>query len=112
MTECPWTDEFRRSGLLNYLKNKMIPLGTAFAIKTGMDHLTDTPSLARMYCPGCEPSADPGFEILDVRWCASHAPQGRGVDDDVVVASAWISGSSEAGGEDNRRWCELFHRRR
>ena len=75
-----------------------------------MDHLTDTPSLARMYCPGCEPSADPAFEILDVRWCASHAPQGRGVDDDVVVASAWISGSSEAGGEDNRRWCELFHR--
>jgi hypothetical protein len=32
------------------------------------------------------------------------------MDDDVVVASAWISGSSEAGGEDNRRWCELFHR--
>ena len=75
-----------------------------------MDHLTDTPSLARMYCPGCEPAADPAFEILDVRWCASHAPQGRGMDDDVVVASAWISGSSEAGGEDNRRWCELLHR--
>lgn len=77
------------------------------------DHLTDTPSLARMYCPGCEPAADPAFEILDVRWCASHAPPGRGLDDDLVVASAaWISGSSEAGGEDNRRWCELFHRRR
>ena len=77
------------------------------------DHLTDTPSLARMYCPGCEPAADPAFEILDVRWCASHAPQGRGLDDDAVVpAAAWISGSSEAGGEDNRRWCELFHRRR
>ena len=75
--------------------------------------LADTPSHARMYCPGCEPSADPGFEILDVRWCASHVPAGRGLDDEVVgTEAAWISGSAEAGGEDNRRWCALFHRRR
>jgi hypothetical protein len=77
------------------------------------NYITDTPSLARMYCPGCEPAADPSFEILDVRWCASHVPPGRGLDDDAVAgATAWISGSTEAGGEDNRRWCELFHRRR
>ena len=79
-----------------------------------MDHLTDTPSLARMYCPGCEPAADPAFEILDVRWCASHAPQGRGLDDEVVVASAWISGSSEAGGNEGspvHRVCSLCETR-
>jgi hypothetical protein len=89
--------------------------GMAFAVVplAMTDYLTDTPSLARMYCPGCEPSADPSFEILDVRWCASHVPPGRGLDDDAVVtATAWISGSTEAGGEDNRRWCELFHRAR
>jgi hypothetical protein len=46
-----------------------------------------------MYCPGCEPEADPTREILDVRWCESHSPVRGGLDDD------------------NRRWCELFHRR-
>ncbi len=77
------------------------------------DYLADTPSLARTYCPGCEPAADPAFEILDVIWCASHAPQWQGVDDGAVAtAASWISGSGEAGGEDNRRWCDLFHHRR
>ena len=75
------------------------------------DHISDTPSVARMYCPGCEPEADPTREILDVRWCESHSPVRGGLDDEVVVAAAYLSGSSEAGGDDNRRWCELFHRR-
>jgi hypothetical protein len=73
----------------------------------------ETPSVARMYCPACEPEADPAREILDVRYCASHSPAAAGLDDGAVTAAqAWISGSSEAGGEDNRRWCELFHRPR
>ena len=75
------------------------------------DHISDTPSVARMYCPGCEPEADPTLEILDVRWCESHSPVRGGLDDEVVVAAAYLSGSSEAGGDDNRRWCQLFHRR-
>jgi hypothetical protein len=33
------------------------------------------------------------------------------VDDTAVAAAAYLSGSAEAGGEDNRAWCALFHRR-
>jgi len=34
----------------------------------------------------------------------------RRVDDATVAAAIVVSGSAEAGGEGNRRWCELFHR--
>ena len=30
------------------------------------DYTPDTPLVARLYCPGCEPMADPTAEILDV----------------------------------------------
>lgn len=80
------------------------------AVPEVTDWLTDTPIVARPYCPTCEPTADPSREILDVRWCGDHAPVTTG-DADGEVAMAWISGSQEAGGEDNRRWCELVHRR-
>jgi hypothetical protein len=76
-----------------------------------MDYTQDTPAVARMYCPGCEPEADPTCEILDLRWCEAHSPLREGVDDALVGAAAYMSGSSEAGGEDNRRWCEILHRR-
>ena len=76
-----------------------------------MDYLPDTPSAARAYCPGCEPDADPSQDILDVRWCESHFPARAGADDEVVTASAHLSGSAEAGGNDNRRWCDLLHGR-
>lgn len=75
-----------------------------------MNFIPETPSVARMYCPGCEPTADPCAEVLDVRWCATHGPVPRGAEDDAVVVQSWMSGSTEAGGEDNRRFCELFHR--
>jgi hypothetical protein len=75
------------------------------------DYIMDTPLMARVFCPGCEPEADPTREILDVHWCETHTPLRDGLDDDTVCASAYLSGSSEAGGEDNRRWCEIFHRR-
>lgn len=87
-------------------------IGTHFAAQNGMtDYLADTPAVARLYCPGCEPDADPTGEILDVHWCESHSPVRGGADDGVVTAAACLSGSAEAGGDDNRRWCELFHRR-
>lgn len=72
----------------------------------------ETKSLARLYCPGCEPDADPSREILETRWCGDHIPRENGVDDASVVASAWLSGSTEAGGDDNRRWCELLSRKK
>ena len=76
------------------------------------DHLQDSPCVARAYCPGCEPDADPSQEILDVRWCESHLPARDGADDEVVTTSAYLSGSAEAGGDDNRQWCDILHGRR
>lgn len=75
------------------------------------EYIPDTPSVARAYCPVCEPDADPTREILDVRWCETHLPAREGADDGMVAAGAYLSGSAEAGGDDNRRWCELIHRR-
>jgi hypothetical protein len=73
------------------------------------DFLPDTPSVARGYCPACEPGADPTLEILDVRWCELHIPSRDGTCDETVTAAAFLSGSAEAGGDDNRRWCEILH---
>jgi hypothetical protein len=72
--------------------------------------IRDTPSVARPYCPSCEPDTDPSSEILDVRWCSAHTPVSGGVDDEAVAMESYPAGSGEAGGEDNRRWCALFHR--
>jgi len=77
-----------------------------------IDYLPDTPYVARAYCPSCEPDADPSQDILDVRWCESHLPAPHGADDEVATVSAYLSGSAEAGGDDNRRWCEILHSRR
>lgn len=74
------------------------------------EYLADSPAVARPYCPGCEPDADPMREVLDVRWCDEHVPVREGSDDQRVDASAFLSGTAEAGGDVNRRWCELFHR--
>jgi len=30
----------------------------------------------------------------------------------MVIVSAYLSGSAEAGGDDNRRWCDILHGRR
>lgn len=75
------------------------------------DILPDTPALARPYCPKCEPDADPTAAILDVRWCDSHTPDRVGLDDEAVTPGIFPSGSAEAGGDDNRRWCEIVHGR-
>lgn len=70
----------------------------------------DTPSVARPYCPACEPETDPNLEVLDLRWCGAHTPSVGGVDDAVLALDSYPAGSGEAGGEDNRRWCALLHR--
>ena len=67
-------------------------------MSTGVtDYLPDTPYVARAYCPGCEPDADPSQDILDVRWCESHSQAPGGADDEVVTASAYLSTTIGAG---------------
>ncbi len=74
------------------------------------DYLADTPILGRSYCPQCEPDADPLSEILDTRYCENHTPARDGSADELVISQAYMSGSSEAGGCDNTRWCDYIHR--
>lgn len=74
------------------------------------DFLADSTTAARSYCPKCEPNTDPTREILDPKWCATHTPSWAGLDDARVTTEAILSGNAEAGGPDNRRWCEVLHR--
>jgi hypothetical protein len=69
----------------------------------------ETPRIARAYCPACEPDADALLEILEVQWCALHMPLREGVDDARVMSDAMLTGSAEAGGDENRRWCDVIH---
>ena len=75
------------------------------------DHLPDTPSLARRYCPGCEPLADITTEILETTWCNAHAPSFIGQLDHVQPSyQSFLSGNAEAEGESNRLFCDFIHR--
>jgi hypothetical protein len=74
-------------------------------------HVVETRSVARSYCPGCEPEADPVSEILDVGWCDAHNPTVDGLEDAKVIARAYPTGSAEAGGEPNRAVCAFVHRK-
>ena len=65
--------------------------------------------VVRPYCPSCEPDTDPTRDLVELRWCPTHAPAWGGADDLLVTANALPGGSGEAGGEDNRRWCALIH---
>lgn len=76
------------------------------------DSLSDTAYIARAYCPKCEPNTDPTEEILETRWCESHCPTRDGISDADVLAAAYLSGSAEAGGEDNKKWCDILHRKK
>ncbi len=61
-------------------------------------------------CPGCMPDVDfTRMADLTPEWCHEHRPSAEG-SDDRRVTSAGVSGFAEAGGEDNRRWCDLLHR--
>ena len=76
------------------------------------DYLPDTPYLARAYCPGCEPDTDPTQGVLEVRYCEPHLPSRDGTSDRLVSAASYLGGGSEAGGDDNRAWCNILHRGR
>lgn len=74
------------------------------------DFPPEKPSIARAYCPGCEPLADGQQEVLDVQWCEAHLPAREGADDALVSSNGTLFGSAEAGGDGNRLWCDLLHR--
>ena len=74
------------------------------------DSLRGMQPASRSSCPGCEPGADPLGETLELRWCEVHAPSRAGLDDGRVHFDAQRTWSEEAGGEENRRWCDLLHR--
>ena len=73
------------------------------------DMPAETPRIARAFCPACEPDADTLLEILEVQWCNVHMPMREGVDDARVMSDAMLTGSAEAGGDENRRWCDIIH---
>lgn len=72
--------------------------------------IPDSPIEVRWYCPGCEPDADPIAEMLAIRRCGSHDPGTEGELDRLVHSEGWLSGSAEAEGRDNKRFCDLIHR--
>lgn len=76
------------------------------------DYLPDTPPVSRHWCPICEPEADPTSEVLETRYCEPHTPTRDGAEDGKVNAYAYLSGSGEVGGDENRRWCELLSRKK
>ena len=76
------------------------------------DHIPDTPYVAVPICPGCEPERDITVGIIDVRYCHEHTPTWGGVDDGQVNTDAYLTGTGEPGGEDNRAWCDLLHRKK
>jgi len=44
-----------------------------------------------------------------VQWCNVHMPMREGLDDARVMSDAMLTGSAEAGGDENRRWCDIIH---
>ena len=72
--------------------------------------MEDTPSQAIQWCPLCHPDWDPTKDILETRYCETHEPSRGGIDDTTIIASNYMSGSAEAGGVDNMRWCDFLHR--
>jgi hypothetical protein len=73
------------------------------------DSLPDSPVELLTRCPGCWPELDPITYLASA--CNAHEPSRDGVDDALSTAHGYLSSGTEAGGDDNRAWCELFHRK-
>lgn len=72
--------------------------------------LPDTPVAVPTVCPGCSPELETRSYVP--LYCGFHEPDRTGTDDALVASSgAYLAGATEAGGEDNARWCTLIHRR-
>jgi len=77
---------------------------------TGASHLHDSEYIGENWCPGCYPERDPLTEILHTHWCSGHEPSLHGSEDAHVETAGYLSGSGEAGGENNAAWCARIHR--
>jgi hypothetical protein len=65
------------------------------------------------FCPECESEIEPSDDDRRAAiYCRRHMPPAVGVDDGAVNIETYPAGTTEAGGEDNRNWCDFFHRRR
>ncbi len=58
------------------------------------------------WCPDC-PIA-PATNLYTIRYCALHIPAEHGTHDRLVDASYYLSGQAEAGGSQNRAFCDLI----
>lgn len=72
--------------------------------------IQETPIAVPSLCPTCNPDTD--TRTYSPHYCAEHAMSSQGTHDRLVDQSQYLSGSGEAYGEDNRRWCDFFHRNR
>lgn len=68
-----------------------------------MDTLSDTPAIARPFCPSCEPEADELCQVLVVRWCSDHEPSREGLADATVPGErVHLNTAGEADGRECR----------
>lgn len=74
------------------------------------EEISETPRMAVPWCPTCEPDRDSILEMLETSYCGIHTPQRDGVADAKVIINSDLTGTAEAGGVDNRIFCELIHR--
>lgn len=71
----------------------------------------------RSYCPGCEPDVDPLTGLVNVCYCGEHFPGVAGVEDrtasplDPFQTPTALYALPDAGGEHNRVWCNMIHRK-
>lgn len=72
----------------------------------------DSVQITVPYCPGCQPERDPSAELIHVLFCYQHIPSVEGDADQAIRSSYYLTGSNEAGGDSNRRFCDFIHRKK
>lgn len=82
------------------------------------EYLSEPPPEGRAWCPQCEPDLDPAGANVWTELCPRHREDalGQPAPDDpaaaAVTSGMWLSGSAEVNGDQNRKFCDLIHRRR
>ena len=62
------------------------------------------------WCPDCDPEGQNVREPYEMAYCNDHRPFTAGTADLRVGGDFWLSGSAEAGGQDNSSFCKMIHR--
>jgi hypothetical protein len=60
------------------------------------------------WCPTCDPDGIP--EPYTLKPCGLHTPSVEGSADSKAGTGFWMSGSVDADGLANAKWCRLLHR--